>query len=326
MTQDNKPPKKKEISEQLLEVAENYVQAGCYDEAIPLYRTLVDRHPEEDSYILALAWTCHDCGRLDEAVEWFERLLERELTRRIFTGFAFDELARIFKQQERYDRLLDICERALAAQPGDFSLMGDLGEAYLKTGQTGKAAAVFREMSEMEPQAVVPLCLLGNASIAMRDFAAAEAAYERAAALDPEEGNVYYGRLAEEFRKAGHREQAETAIRRSLNRKATEPAHHLFPGETSLSKTDALPRDGQPMKQPWGFGLKSAGAYYFRLGNTLHRTAHYESAALAFQKAIISEPANAFYLLHLAQAHAALGRDDLAREALRQAENLSSKS
>lgn len=325
MTQQDKPPKKKEISEQLLEVAENYVQAGCYDEAIPIYRTLIDRHPEEDSYVLAMAWTCHDGGRLEEAVEWFEQLLERELSRRIFTGFAFDELARIYKRLERYDRLLDICERALAAQPDDFSLMGDLGEAYMKTGQTEKAVSVFRQMSDMEPEAVVPLCLLGNASIALRDFAAAEAAYERAVAIDPEGGGVYFGRLAEEYRKTGQRERSEAAIRRSINRMATEPAHHIFLG-------DLLLEDGR-IAEGWtayetAVGLRpdSAGPFFFRLGNTLHRIGRYESAALAFQKAIAMEPANAFYLLHLAQAQAALGREDLAREALRQAESLSPKA
>ena len=322
MTQQDKPLNKKDVSEQLREVAENYVQAGCYDEAIPLYRTLIDRHPEEDSFLLALAWTCHDGGRLEEAVDWFERLFDRELSRRIFTGFAFDELARIFKRQERYDRLLDICERALAAQPGDFSLLGDLGEAYMKTGQADKAVSVFRQMSEMEPEAAIPLCLLGNASIALRDFTGAEAAYERAAAIDPEEEGAYYGRLADEYRRAGHRERAEAAIRRSLNRKTTEPGHHLFLG-------DLLVEDGR-VAEGWtayesAVALRpaSAGAYYYRLGNTLHRTARYESAALAFQKAIAMEPANAFYLLHLAQALAAFGREDLAREALRQAERLS---
>lgn len=316
MAQSDTTPNHHPESNHLLDQAEGHLQAGRYDEAIALYQTLVEQHPEDDSYLLSLAWACHDCGQIEDAVAWFEKLFDREVSRRIFSGFAFDELVRIFKRQERHDRLLTICERALAAQPGDFSLMGDLGEAYLKMGQTEKAVSVFRQMTEMEPEAAMVFCQLGNALIALHDFTGADEAYERAATIDPDLEAAYYYRLAEEYRKAGEQGQAEQAIRRSLAQEATEPAYHLFLGDLFIG--DGRTDEGWTAYEA-AVGLRpaSAGVYYHRLGNTLTQAKHHERAVLAFQKAIVAEPENPFYRLRLAEALAAMGREDLAREALR---------
>jgi tetratricopeptide (TPR) repeat protein len=309
------------VTEHLRKSAEDCVRAGCYDEAIVLYQKLVERYPDEDSLMLALAWACHDGGHIEEAVAWFEKLFDRELSRRVFTGFAFDELVRIFKRQGQYDRLLGICLRAVAAQPDDYALLGDLGDAYLKTDQPQKAVSVFRQMTEMEPGDAMAFCLLGNALIALRDFPGAEEAYGRATAIDSDKEGAYYCRLAEEYRRASHLERAEQAIRRSLVKEATEPAYHLFLGDVLI--------EGGHVTEGW-MAYESAvhlrpgfsGAYYYRLGNTLKDALQHESAILAFQKAIAADPGVPLYVLHLAETFAATGREDLAQEALRHAELL----
>ena len=83
-----------------LKRAEELAQEGRYEEAIVFYRELVKAHPGEDSYLLALAWVCHDGGYSDEALRCFRELFERELSSKVFSGFAFDELVRIYKKRE----------------------------------------------------------------------------------------------------------------------------------------------------------------------------------------------------------------------------------
>ena len=90
-------------------LVEECLKAKRFEEAIALYRQLINLNPADDSYRLGLAWTYHDCGNADQAVACFEHVFEKELQRRIFTGFAFDELVRIFKENKKYDRLVEIC-------------------------------------------------------------------------------------------------------------------------------------------------------------------------------------------------------------------------
>ena len=311
----------KHVSEQMSKAAEGHLRKGEYQAAIDLYRKLIERHPGDDSFVLALAWAYHDGGFMDEAIGSFENLLEKELEQKIFTGFAFDELVRIFKRDGLYDRLVGICERAMAAQPEDYALMGDLGEAYLKTGRIEKAVAVFRKMTDMEPEDGMAYCRLGNALAALESFAEADAAYERAAAIEPTAAGSYYSRLSEVYRQAGHYDRAIAALDRCIRENSSEPAYHLLFGDIMIEKGDiaaALSAYEMAVKLRPDF----TGAYYNRLGNTLSRFSQYEKAVMAFRKAITAEPDNPFYILYLAGAYNALGREDLARQALEKSELL----
>jgi len=92
------------MTDEKYRLAEKLMQEKRYDEAVALYEELVRLNPGEDSHRLALAWAYKDSGRLDEAVALFEELLEKELSRKLFTGFAFDDLVKIFREEKQYDR------------------------------------------------------------------------------------------------------------------------------------------------------------------------------------------------------------------------------
>ena len=309
------------LSEEIQEIAEENSRAGRPAEAARLYEELRKRNPDDDSFTLALAWAYHDSGQIEQAIACFESLFEKELSRRVFTGFAFDELVRLFKGLGRYDRLLLICEKAAAAQPGDYSLLGDLGDAYMKTGQADRAVEVYRRMIEMEPESSIDYCRLGDALLALNGFVEAEKAYEKAIAIEPDRAAAYYGRLANEFRKAGHFDRAERTIRKGLADDPSEPAAYLLLGDLLILE-DRADEGWAAYESAVNLRPASAGSYYFRLGNTLAERSAYEQAAAAFRRAIAVERQNPFYFLNLAAAYASLGREDLALEAIRQAQAL----
>lgn len=179
--------KKDTTPQTLFDLADARAREGRYDEAIKLYTQLRDLRPDDDSVLLALAWAYRDGGMHTEAVVCFEILVEKELANPVFTGFAFDELVRIFRGGDEHDRLVRLCERAVAAQPDDVALLYTLGDACLKAGKTGRAIEVFEKLVTMEPDGTEYWCALGDALVMSGKTAKAEAAYENAAAIDPGE-------------------------------------------------------------------------------------------------------------------------------------------
>jgi tetratricopeptide (TPR) repeat protein len=305
----------------LRHLADEFMKAKRYDDAIFLYQKLVETHPGEDSFLLSLAWAYHDSGMLDDAIVCFERLLSVELERRVFTGFAFDELVRIFKERGDYERLLDICERTVAAQPDDIAILNDLGDAYLKAGKASESVSVFRKMAEIEPDASATYCSLGNALVQAGDFDGAEAAYRRAVDIDPSEAGPFYNRLANVYCNQGHDERAEMAFRKCLEFRLDDPMYHCGLGDI-LVKLGKINAAHGIYEKAVDLHRTSAGAYYNRFGNTLARGNHHSQAIEAFKKAIAADPRNPFYYVHLADSYNALGLSDEAEKTYRQAESL----
>ncbi|MCX7634358.1 MAG: tetratricopeptide repeat protein [Syntrophales bacterium] len=299
-------------------LAERSAAAGDFDGAVGYWRQAIALNPRDESLLMNLAWAYHDGGQMEAAIACLEELLERELSRRIFTGFAFDELVRIYKRERLLDRLVAICERVVAAQPDDFALLGELGEAYLQAERATDAAAVFRRMLRLDPRESVVYCRLGDALVAAGDFAGAEEAYETATSIDPEVTGLFFSRLAAAFHKAGHLGEAERALRRSIAHDADQPAYYLSLGDILLEGGDA-PGAFAAYEVAVRLNGKDAGNYYHRLGNAFMKFARYAEAARAYDAAALAEPANPLYLLRLAEACLAGGDKAGAQAALARA-------
>jgi Flp pilus assembly protein TadD len=301
--------------DEMLERAEELAQEGRYEEAIVLYRELVKAHPGEDSYLLALAWVCHDGGYADEALHCFRELFERELNSKVFSGFAFDELVRIYKERGDLTRLVEVCERAVDAQADDFSLLGDLGDAYLRTGRFSDAIGVFEKMIAMEPDASAIHCSLGNAFVVAGEFRQARDAYAKAAELEPEKRETFLCRLSDVLLKAGNPETAEAVLRECLEGNKTPLLRldlaDLLIGMGRVEEAEKL------LTEAIAIDPASEGMFCNRLGNSLAKAGCHEEAIVFFQRAIGTDPKNPFYYMHLAASCTAIGREDIATAALR---------
>ncbi len=299
------------------------MKAGRFAEAVLIYRRLVRTSPEEDSHLLALAWALHDSGENDEAVVCFEQLFRKELARGLFTGFAYDELVRIYREKNNGEALISVCERASAAQPEDVGILQTLGESYLSTERAAEAVGVFEKLTEREPDAPGYWCSLGDARLAEGNPDRAETAYRRAMKIDPAATAVFLNRLAEGLLRSGFPERARKAWKKSLKACPDEPLAWAGIG-------DCLLRLGNPDAAAEAYGRAaelrpvSAAAFWNRLGRNLSREGLHSRAAEAFIKAVAAEPGNPLHALRLAQSYAADGRNGLAAEALRRVEELQS--
>ena len=301
--------------------ADDLMKSGRPAEAIPLYRKGVEAEPDEDSHLLALAWALHDSGNSDEAAVCFERLFRKELERRLFTGFAYDELVRIYREGNNREELVSVCERAAAAQPGDVGLLRTLGEAYLTAGNAAGAAGVFERLCGTDPEAPENWCSLGEARLAAGDPDQAEIAYGHAAGIDPSAAADFFSRLAEGLDRTGHPQRALKVWERSLAARPDAPPAWMGLGDCQL-------RLGKPDDAVRSYGRAAdlqpaaAGGFWHRLGNQFARESLPLHAAEAFTQAIAAEPGNPLYHLRLAAAFAAGGKNDLAEAALLRAKAL----
>jgi tetratricopeptide (TPR) repeat protein len=295
--------------------ADDLMKSGRPAEAAPIYRKLVSERPDEDSHLLALAWALHDSGQVEEAAACFERLFGKELGRKLFTGFAYDELVRIYRESKNGEALVSVCERAAEAQPEDIGLMRTLGEAYLAAGKGAEAVPVFERLAGIEPDGPENWCSLGEAWLAAGDPDRAEAAYEKAGAVDPAAAALFFSRLADGLLRAGYPERAKASWERSLSASPADLFCWMGIGDCEI-------RLGRPDAAMEAYGRAaelrpaSAGGCWHRLGNRLAAEGLHSHAAKAFTKAVSSEPENPLYHLRLAAALAAQGLNDLAAAAL----------
>lgn len=300
------------------------MRTGRYDRAVSIYKELVKEHPSEDSFLLHLAWAYHDSGALFDAIDCFEQLFEKELRQDIFTGFAYDELFRIFKTEHLHERLVTVCEKAVKAQPEDTGYLNDLADAYAGLGLFEKAADTYRRMIDVDPVEADFYCRLGSALIRAGDWTAAEDAYGRAVEMEKDTADVVYYKLSDAYSRAGLEEKAETAQRKGLTFCQDNPLYYLNLSDI-LARQERYNEAHAVCEQAVHLNPANGAACFNRLGNTLLRAGFHEAALKAFLQAVAMDPENPFFYFYLAECCRALGRNEEADRYLEQSERYGKK-
>ena len=304
---------------EIIDRAELLLRKGKYPEAIALYEAVHKNHPEEESVLLMLAWAHYDNGDTSKALHYLETILERELKRKIFTGFAFDELVRIYKQERKFDNLVEICRKAVNAQPQDVGLLAELGGAYLNAEKPEEACQIFEKLIDMENDNPVFYCRWGEALFTAGRTSESKNAYIKAAEIDPEAADRYYFQLANLFQNNGNNNEALRLLEHCISVNPANSLYYCSLGDILV----ALGRIDEAVaiyKTAIQYDNASAGAYYNRLGHTLMKAKHFSQAIDAFKAAIEFDAAKPYYN-GLASAYEAMGLVDVAHKLLQKINN-----
>lgn len=300
----------------LIDEADRLLRQGKYGEAVALLEAFHSRHPDQEPVLLRLAWASWDSGNKKQSLEYWEMLLERELKRRVFTGFAYDELVRIYKQEALFEKLVAVCEKAVALQPDDVCLLTELGNAQLQAGRALEACRIFERLTRIEEDHPDYWRRLGEALFAAGRAPEGEAAFLRAGSLDPEQMDRYYFRIADLYMRGKRHDEAMRFLERCIS---FNPSQTLY----SCSLGDELITLGRIDEAEAVYETAAAqspsGAYYNRLGNALMKEKIFDRAARAFQKAVSREALRPFYI-NLARAYHEMEQFEQAAEALKQAD------
>lgn len=288
-----------------IDLAENLLKQQKYKKAIAVLKDLHKNYPEEESILFMLSLACFDNGDTKQAKKYLKFLLEKELNRKVFTGFAFDELVRIYKQEKDFLSLVEICKRATAAQPDDIGLLTELGNAYLQSGRTEKACVVYKKLIEIENDNPVFYCYWGEALFSSGLYQESEQAYLKAGEIDSEQPDRYYFKIAVLFQQVQNHKEAERLLNKCLTINSSNPLYYCSIGDSLVSMGNV--QDAFDAYDKAVHNDKSRAAmYYNRLGNSLMKAGNFSKASDAFELAIKYEPAKAYYL-SLASAYRNMG-------------------
>lgn len=297
-----------------IDIAEGLIKSGRYREAIALLEELHAEMPQEESVLMMLSLACYDSGDAEQAEKYLRDLFDRELRRKVFTGFAFDELVRIYKQEKKTEKLVDICETAADAQPDNIALLLELGNAYLQSGNAEKARQAYEKLVALESDNAAFHCLLGEALFAAGMEKECEEIFLKAAEIDAGQSDRFFFKLAVMFYDARKLEDAARLIRQCITVNASNPLYYCFLGDVLIGSakiSEAL----AAYRQAMDVDPSNAGAYYNRLGNALMKAGYFPEAMQSFQSAIGCEPARP-YFSNLAAALKSMGLHDQAEEIL----------
>lgn len=300
-------------SHKKLEQAESYLKENKYTQAIGLLREIHEACPEEESALLMLAWAYYDSGDKQRALDCFHHLFEIELKRKVFTGFAYDELVRIYKQEKKYYDLVRICEKAVAVQSEDKGLLVELGNAYLQAGRAREACAVYEKIIKLEEDDAALYCLWGEALFAAGFFAESEGAFVKACEFDPEMEEQFYFKLAVLFQRSQKHQDAIRLARKCIAQNQANPLYYCFLGDSYIELQELEKAYAAYEEAVTRADDKSKALYYHRLGNSLLKSRFFAEAARYFQAALRFED-NPACVKGLICAYQAMGREDEAQK------------
>jgi tetratricopeptide (TPR) repeat protein len=303
-----------EEKEKKIDLAEKLFRQKKYREAISLCKEIHKAYPGEESALLLLSWAYYDSGDTVKAEKCLLKLLKGELKRKAFTGFAFDELVRIYKEQKNYAGLVEICQRAVAAQPDDTGLLMELGSAYLQSGEAGRACGIYEKLIRIESDNSVFYCRWGEALFAAGLYRESEEAYLKAGEIDGGRPDDYCFKIAVLFQQAGNHREAVRLLKKCIAVNSGNPLYHCALGD-SLIVLDQVEEALMSYQMAAQKDSRSAGAYYNRLGNALMKAKLFSRAADAFKTAIAHENARP-YFLNLASAFREMGLENEAGKIL----------
>ncbi len=164
-----------------LDEARRLLAAKAYREAHALCLEVLAADPASAEAYFLLGVLSAEHGVAGKAAELFARAVALDAGEASYHA----HLARALVALNRPAQAREAAERAMALEPVDALTLDTLGVVLSQTGAHDRAVELFRRAAACEGAGAGLWCNLGAAEQFVGEFAAAEAAYRRAVALDP---------------------------------------------------------------------------------------------------------------------------------------------
>ncbi|MBP2227151.1 tetratricopeptide (TPR) repeat protein [Azospirillum agricola] len=225
-----------------LDTAIRHHQAGRYADAEPIYRTLLDRTPDNRKLLQLLGMLLSQTGRHGEAVDLFRQLIRLDPT----AVAAYSNLAAALRTASRGADAILYLHRALALDPLHLGSWFNLANAEKQRGRAAAAARGYGHALVIDPQradAATNLALLRDQWGERLDKAVRLAAMAKAAETDAR----LHTAAALALSAVGEVAATEAAARSALALDRADPVANRLLARALLDRSGAMEmRPGRP--------------------------------------------------------------------------------
>lgn len=210
---------------------------GQFEEAIPHFEQAIQAEPSLPTPYKKLGQALIAVGRAHEADELFKMFLDRDPGKK-----AVAEAIQQVQDGNSEDAVRTL-RRVLKADPENVDAMRYLAAAYLKDKvKLGDAEALLKRASQIAPDYVEVLMLLGSVLMERNKFPEAADAFEKITRYQPDNDAAWAG-IGQAYGRADLTEQAEAALARAIELNPKVPLVHMSHGhilKTLGRQPDAL--------------------------------------------------------------------------------------
>jgi tetratricopeptide (TPR) repeat protein len=193
-------------------IGRSFLRSGRGQDAYAIFDSLVASHPKEDAYLYGRGRAQTLLGRLDAAMEDFERV--RQLDPNAF--WVHTGVAQVMRARGEYAKALEEIDKGLTMRPDDPTGLTEKGEIMLRLGRSQEALKLVKDALAHDAFSPGAHFLLGRLSYSQYDFTSALEAMMEATRRAPTFMDARLG-LAEVFLLSGRPAEAEANLRLALS-------------------------------------------------------------------------------------------------------------
>ena len=233
-TEADDPKRLVRLSDRLDEGVARYL-AGEPEEAVRLFRSIIEERPTFTNAYTNLAYVLRETGRLRAAVDTLEKAVSLGLQTRTMLG----RLGAYLQEAGELEESAALLEALIEEHPDYAEAYNYLGVSYAKLGRTEDAVRVLQKLLSLDASYAAGYANLGSVYLAAGRLPEAEESFRRALRIDRRLAGAWNG-LGVIHAQRGHPEDAITAWRRAveLDPKQYDTLYNLGTLLTKLNRFD----------------------------------------------------------------------------------------
>lgn len=203
-------------------LAQLYTDLGWLNEAITIYKGLVEQHPNQFSILLAYGNICFSKQQNREALNIFKKLTVLKPER----VEGWNNLGIVQLSNEDYTAAQSSFKKVLELEPQNHGALLNMGNYYNHLGEIDKAVEMFKKATAVKPYFSDAWFNLGNAYLKQKKYEKAIDVFEKSLKYNPKFSSALKN-IGYSYEKMGDYEKAEEHYLKTLDINKTDHALYI---------------------------------------------------------------------------------------------------